>query len=135
MPWEISDDEARASFEVMRVDDLPHIDRADITVLPSPDRPCGCYWCEPDWKSIAEASVTILEAGVDPLDHAAIDARAREFDLDSESREWLHSLFSPVNGIIVIRDSHVFTNGMHRTHALRMARVIRCVVYTGRGET
>ena len=134
MPWEISDDEARASFEVVRVDDLPPVDRPDIKVVPNANRPCGCYWCRPDWRAIAPASVTIFEEGIDPLDLAAIESRARELGLDPECLGWLRSLFSPSEGIVVLSDSHTFTNGMHRTHALRMAGVDRCVIYTGKGE-
>ena len=134
MPWEITDDEARASFEVVRVADLPPVDRADIQVRPTVDRACGCDYCEPDWRLIARASVVILEEGIDPLDPVAIDARARELELDASCRRWLLSLFSPVSGIIVLGDSETFTNGMHRTHALRMAGVDRCVIYTGKGE-
>lgn len=134
MPWDISDDETRASFEIVHVDDLPPVDRPDIGVVPAADRPCGCYSCQPDWQAIARASVTILEEGIDPLDAAAIESRAQELDLDPECRRWLHDLFSPSQAIIVLRDSRTFTNGMHRTHALRMAGVDRCVIYTGKGE-
>lgn len=134
MPWEISEGEERDSFEVVRVDDLPPIDRDDIQRVPSTDRPCGCYWCRWDWQTIATASVTILEEGVDPLDDAAIESRANDLGLDAESRGLLLTLFSPIQAIIVLRGSQQFTNGMHRTHALRMAGVERCVVYTGKGE-
>ena len=64
MAWEITDDEVRASFEVVNLDALPPIDGADIEVLPSVGRACGCYWCQADWKAIAAASVTILEEGI-----------------------------------------------------------------------
>jgi hypothetical protein len=134
MSWELSDDEARASFEVVQLEDLPPVNRADIPHIPSDDRPCGCYWCQANWKAIADGSVTILEEGIDPLDPLAIDARAEELGLDLESRGWLLTLFSPVDAIIVLRNSQQFTNGMHRTHALRLAGVDRCVVYTGTGE-
>jgi hypothetical protein len=134
MTWEISDAETRASFEVVRVDDLPPVDREDINVVPSADRACGCYWCESDWQSIAAASVAILDEGIDPLDYEAIESRALALGLDSVARGWLHTLFSPVDAIIVLRGGREFTNGMHRTHALRLAGVGRCVVYTGRGE-
>ncbi len=78
--------------------------------------------------------MTIPEEGIDPLDPAAIEARAQELDLDPERRGWLRSLFCPSRAIIVLRDSQTFTNGMHRTHALRMAGVDRCVICTGKGE-
>ena len=134
MPWEISDDEARASFEVVRVADLPPIDRADISVVPADDRPCGCYWCEADWRAIADAAVRIFEEGIDPLDHDAVLTRAEELGLPADERGWLVGLFSPTQAIIELRGCGQFTNGMHRTHALRIAGVERCVVYTGRGE-
>ena len=134
MPWEISEEEERASFEVVRLADLPPVDRADIAVVPAAGRPCGCYWCESNWQSIAAVAVRIFEEGVDPLDHNGILARATELGLTSDERGWLIGLFSPTQAITVLRDSGQFTNGMHRTHALRMAGVERCVVYTGRGE-
>jgi hypothetical protein len=134
LPWEITEDEERASFEVLDVGSLPPIDRDDIKIVPAADRPCGCYWCEADWALIAACSVTILEEGVDPLDRVAVATRGRELGVAEEDVGWLISLFSPHNAIVVLRDSHQFTNGMHRTHALRMAGVERCVVYTGRGE-
>jgi hypothetical protein len=132
--WEISDDEVRASFEVVRVADLPAVSRADIPVVSAEGKPCGCYWCEPDWRAIAAVSVQILEEGTDPLDHNALSTRAEELGLSADERGWLHGLFSPGAAIIVLRDSRQFMNGMHRIHALRMAGVERCVVYTGRGE-
>ncbi len=134
MPWEISDQEARNSFEVVRVEDLPPVDREDIEIVPSPNRPCGCYWCEANWKAITLAAVTIFEEGVDPLDGKAVEARGKALGLESEDLWWLLSLFDPVDGIIVPRDSRQFTNGMHRMHAFRMAGVERVVVYTGKGE-
>jgi hypothetical protein len=134
MSWEISEDEERASFEVVRVDDLPSVDRDDIPIVPSGERPCGCYWCKWDWQAIADAAVAIFEGGVDPLDHEAIWARAEQAGLDAESGLLLLTLFTPTQAIIVLRGSGQFTNGMHRTHALRMAGAERCVVYTGRGE-
>jgi hypothetical protein len=78
--------------------------------------------------------VRLQRPGVDPLDHNGILARATELGLTSDERGWLIGLFSPTQAITVLRDSGQFTNGMHRTHALRMAGVERCVVYTGRGE-
>jgi hypothetical protein len=134
MPWEISEDEERASFEVVRVADLPPIERDDIGVVPSSTRPCGCYWCDADWRAIAEAAVTIHEEGIDPLDRNAVEARATELGVSVEDRSWLLTLFNPPEAIVVLRGSGEFTNGMHRTHALRMAGVVWCVVYTGRGE-
>jgi len=134
MAWEITDDEARASFEVVNLEDLPPVDRSDIEVVPSFERPCGCYWCQADWKAIAAASITILGEGIDPLDDAAIERRAEELGLTVDDRGWLLTLFSATNAIIVLRESKQFTNGMHRMHALRLAGVERCVVYTGKGE-
>ncbi len=134
VPWEISDEEARGSFEVVRVEDLPPVDREDIQVVLSPDRSCGCYWCQADWAAIARAAVTIFEASIDPLDQEAVGTRAKELGLNADDLGWLLGLFDPVDGIVVLRDSKQFTNGMHRTHALRMAGVDQCVVYTGRGE-
>jgi hypothetical protein len=134
MAWEITDDEARASFEVVRIEDLPPINRADIQTVPSDHGACGCYWCQADWRAIAAASVTIFEEGIDPLDNAAIDERGIALGLGRDECGWLLSLFSPTNAIVVLRESKQFTNGMHRTHALRAAGAERCVVYTGRGE-
>ena len=134
MAWEISDDEARSSFEVVDVSFLPAIDHPDIRLVPSVDRPCGCHHCHADWQSIAAAAVLIFEEGIDPLDRPAISSRAEVLGLDERHRRWLLDLFSPTQGIIVLRDNEEFTNGMHRTHALRMYGVERCVIYTGKGE-
>jgi hypothetical protein len=135
-PFEpITDDEARASFELVRVDDLPPVDRPDIPVVHTDDgRPCGCDWCQHNWRKIAAASVTIFEEGVDPLDRDAIDARAGELGLANDERGLLLTLFSPTDAIIELRHCGQYTNGMHRVHALRMAGVEVCVVYTGKGE-
>jgi hypothetical protein len=132
--WEITEDEERASFEIVELAELPAVDRDDIPTVPSLVRPCGCSWCEADWLLIAACSVAILEEGLDPLDHDAVALRAVALGLEGGDLGWLVSLFTPHNAIVVLRDSHQFTNGMHRTHALRMAGVKRCVVYTGRGE-
>ena len=78
--------------------------------------------------------MTIFEEGIDPLDAETVELRGEALGLEGDDLGWLLSLFSPVDGIIVLRDSRQFTNGMHRTHALRMAGVDRCLVYTGRGE-
>jgi hypothetical protein len=133
MPWEISEDEERKSFEVVEVSSLPVIDRADIEVIPSNDRPCGCHWCDGDWLMIAAASVQILEEGIDPLDPDAVITRGQTHGLGDGDLEWLASLFNPTQAIIHLRNCGQFTNGMHRTHALRMAGVQRIVVY-GKGE-
>ena len=129
--WEITDDEARESFEVVRLDDLPPTD--DIELSPSETDAC-CYHCEADWRRIGPAAVAILRAGVDPLDRNAIVAAAKELGLDAPARGWLLTLFSTIDAIIVLRQSPRFTNGRHRVHALRAADVDECVVYTGRGE-
>jgi hypothetical protein len=129
MPWEISDEEMRGSFEVVRLEDLPP---DGIEVVPSVDQACGCHWCEADWPAIANTAVAILEAGIDPLNDAAIHSHSEA--LGWRENGWLQSLFNPTQAIIVLRDSQQFTNGRHRTHALRVAGVERCVVYTGRGE-
>src|SRR6267378_3044942 len=117
-PWEITEDEERDSFEVVDLAALPEIDRDDIPTVPSGDRLCGCHWCEGNWPAIAKAAVTILQEGIDPLDHHAVAARGRELEVAEPDIGWLVSLFSPRDGIIVLRESRQFTNGMHRTHAL-----------------
>ena len=134
MSWKIRDEEARNSFEVVRVADLPPVNRGDIPIVAADGKPCGCYWCQWDWRAIAAASVRIFEEGIDPLDHDAVVERAEQLGLSVDECAWLSSLFNPGAGIIVLRGCGQFTNGMHRTHALRMAGVERCVVYTGRGE-
>ena len=95
MPWEITDDEARASFEVVDVESLPPIERDDIKTVPASDRNCGCYWCEADWPVVAKCAVTILQEGVDPLDHTAVASRGRELGIADSDVGWLLSLFSP----------------------------------------
>ena len=132
--WELSDDEKRSSFEILWVHDLPPIDRDDIRIVPSLLRRCGCHHCKGNWPKISRVAVEILEAGIDPLDHDAIVARAHQARLNARDRGWLYSLFYPSEAITVLRGSREYTNGMHRVHALRVAGVDRCVVYTGRGE-
>jgi hypothetical protein len=134
MSWEITDDEARKSFEIVEVSSLPPIDRNDIKVVPSDDRVCGCHWCDGDWMTIAAASVQILEEGIDPLDQDAVVARAEALGVSDRDLRWLASLFSPTDGIVHLRDCGQFTNGTHRARALRMAGVQHVVVYTGKGE-
>lgn len=134
MPWGITEEEERASFEVLRVADLPPVERDDIPVVPHSSRPCGCYWCDANWPTIARVAVEALETGIDPFDDEEIARRAQAAGLSSEDVGWLFTLFNPSQSIMVLRNGGQFTNGMHRTHALRMHGVERCVVYTGKGE-
>lgn len=104
-------------------------------MVPTADGRCGCDWCRgSDWPKIAAASVAILESGIDPLHEEAVAELGQAFGLSDEDLGWLLSLFSPRDGIVHLRDCGQFTNGMHRTHALRMAGVERVVVYTGKAS-
>ena len=120
---------------MVRVSDLPLIDRPDIRSVPSssPDRACGCYYCAADWRGIAGASVALLREGLDPLDRDAILSRAEKLLPHERERGWLMALFGS-EPITVLRGDDTFTSGTHRTHALRMHGVEECVVYTGSGE-
>ena len=96
MSWEMTEDEERASFEVVAVADLPPVDRLDIAIVPvTPTRPCGCYWCQYNWRAIAGAAVKILKEGIDPLDHNTIDGRAVQIGLDADKRGLLLTLSAP----------------------------------------
>lgn len=124
----ISDDEIRASFEVVQLENLPSLDgvKLSTTKLES--------FGEFDWPRIAAAAVTVLRTGVDPLDEDAIDHEALKCGLDANETEWLHSLFSPTTAIAVLGGAPYFHEGRHRTHVMRAQGVKECVVYTGRAE-
>src|SRR4051812_27068426 len=134
MGWDITDDETRASFEVLRVADLPEIERADIQVVPADDgRPCACDWCaaagDVDWAAVAAASAMVVRDGLDVLDERAIAERGLALGLADHEAGWLLTLFVPSIAITVLRGSGQFINGMHRTHALRLACAEEVAVY------
>ena len=129
--WE--EEEIRRSFEVVSLDDLPP-DDLEVEIELAHAASCVCAWCSVDWLVIAEASIAILESGVDPLDSDAVHAMASELGLSGGERNWTESLFCPTEAIAVLKNTSYFTNGRHRTHVLRRAGVERAVVYTGRAE-
>lgn len=123
------DQKRRASYEVVQLDRLPP-DR--ISIVPSRQRPCGCRLCEGNWRAISAASVTALDRQVDPIDQDAVFAFAKA-SLPSEREQlWLASLF--LDPILVAPGEKFFTNGRHRTHAMRMTNVVEAVIYTKAGE-
>jgi hypothetical protein len=125
--------ERRASFAITQLEELPHdgVERQETEGAGS--RACGCEYCSGSWPAIARASICALRSLLDPLDPSEL-ARFAEIRLKAErDRRWFLSLFS--HPIEVIPGTGVFTNGRHRTHALRVAEVSQVVIYTGAGET
>jgi len=128
----LSDDEQRASFEVVELSLLPPDRIERETPKPGSGRTCGCFHCRREWRRIAAVSVEVLEQGVDPLDREAVLAYAASSLSGDRDRLCLCSLFS--DPIVVSPGEEVFTNGRHRTHAMRMAGVERAAIYTKAGE-
>lgn len=124
------DDQRRNSYEMVELALLPP-DGVE-PVPPLGRRPCGCYYCRGSWRRIAELSVDILAQGIDPLDGDAIAAASARRLRTKRDQVWLKSLFS--DPIIVAPGEEAFTNGRHRTHAMRIDGVERAVVYTKAGE-
>jgi hypothetical protein len=117
--WRISDEEKRASFEIVELSTLPAAPK-DLDVLPG------------DWFSIAAAAVAYVEDGGNPLDGRAVNAFARARLAQSADRSELFRLFA--DPIVYGRGDMGFTNGRHRVHVMRLAGVERCVIYTKAGE-
>lgn len=122
------------SFEVIEVSSLPNTDRANRMLQASEDRLCGCRYCAADWSRISSTSVAVLESGIDLGDQEAINAYAANLGLEDEDLGWLLSLFGS-EPITYIRepDQHVFSEGRHRVHALRVAGAERVAICTNRG--
>jgi hypothetical protein len=109
---------------------LPDVDPLQDDFRDDPSA-CPCGYHDADWNAIADATVAALDAGVDPLDHAALAAFAARALSTAEDRVWFDSLFS--DPIVAQPGGDGFTNGRRRTHALRLAGVERCAVDTGAG--
>jgi hypothetical protein len=130
--WGPTDDEQRASFEVVDLSSLPNDE-----MHPTPSkwwsrRPCGCDHCAGDWRRIAAASVEVLELGIDPIDRGAIQRHAKRRLRSARDQVWLCSLFQ--SPILAAPGDERFTDGRQRTHAMRTAGVRWAVIYTKAGE-
>jgi hypothetical protein len=108
-----------------------------VTALPVPDvdlpltGPCGCSYCDGDWKAVANTAVSVLREGVDPLDSDAVWG-VIDLRLSSKpDRRWTASLFD--DPIVVKVDQRRYVNGRHRAHALIRAGVGECVVCRAAG--
>lgn len=126
------DEQRRNSYEVVELARLPPDDIDEVPPSPRSTRPCGCYHCQGNWRRIAAGSVAVLERGIDPIDGDAISAFARSFLRTKRDQRWLVSLFR--DPIVVAPGEEAFTNGRHRTHAMRMVGVERAAIYTKAGE-
>jgi hypothetical protein len=129
----LTDEERRASYEAI---DLARLPDDGIECEPArwwSTRPCGCRHCRGDWRRIAVLSVEVLARGIDPLDFDAIRAFSRQ-KLRWSRRDcgWLLSLFC--DPVVVAPTDESYTNGRHRVHAMRLARVKMAVIYTKAGE-
>lgn len=111
----------RASYQVVALDRLP-----SITDLGDADRAGGA-----DWPVIAAAAIDMFEAGIDPLSTDQVLERSADYGLGADDRRWLVSLFC--DPVIAVPDSARYTNGRHRTAAMRAQGVQRCVVHTNAG--
>jgi hypothetical protein len=120
-----ADAERRASYEVISLDALPY-DGVDHPAQ------CGCDLCVSNWPLIAAAAVDALMSGIDPLDLEALEAHVAADVADDRDRFWLLSLF--FDPIVVAPGDEFFTNGRHRTYAMRRHGVSRAVIYTAAGE-
>lgn len=126
------DEQRRNSYEVVELAQLPADGIQGAPPSPRSTRPCGCYHCRGNWRRIAGASVAVLERGIDPLDGDAVAAFARSFLRAKRDQRWLVSLFW--DPIVVAPGEEAFTNGRHRTHAMRMVGVEFAAIYTKAGE-
>jgi hypothetical protein len=120
-----ADAERRASYEVISLAALPD-DGVDHPAA------CGCDFCVSDWPLIADAAVTALTSGIDPLDLEAIEVQVAADVADDRDRSFVLSLF--YDPIVVAPGDEFFTNGRHRTYAMRRHGVSRAVIYTAAGE-
>jgi hypothetical protein len=111
----------RASYEVVRLDTLPPIVELEDA------KQC----VRADWRAIAETAVLMLRGGVDPLDGDQVSALCEASGLSASDQRWLASLFR--DPIVVSDESEHYTNGRHRTLAMRIAGVHECVVHTYAG--
>ncbi len=85
----------------------------------------ACSYHQGDWKSVAEASVRIIEH-LGPRDRSVYREAAQHADLPDPERCWLVSLFaSPID---IGEDAYV--NGQHRSCALRFSGAERAAVVT-----
>jgi len=86
-----------------------------------------CYYHQDDWRSIAEEGVRILEQ-LGPADVAEYLAAVIASSLPETERCWLHDLFA--DPIFISGDE--YTDGQHRSCALRFSGAERGVVEVGR---
>lgn len=97
----------------------------ELARLPSTPAGFARRYGDLDWRLLARAAIEIFESGVDPLDREAIMARTDALGGSAFQSTMLASLFrSPIT---VSLDAGSYTDGMHRTAALRAAGVERCV--------
>ncbi len=110
----------RASMQVVALSDLPV---AQEVLSPR--------YLEANWPRIAKAACAILRSGVDPLDRVAVQAEAERLMHSASDLRWLVSLF--VDPIVVSLDAGAYTNGRHRTEAMRRSGVRVCVAHVEPG--
>jgi hypothetical protein len=87
-----------------------------------------CSYHRPDWRLIADASVTAAELAGAGADVDALLAACDGMDLLDDERQWLYSLFA--YPIVWRPGAEEVTNGQHRLCALRAAGAERVVADT-----
>jgi hypothetical protein len=112
--WERAE---RAAFRVV-----------SIATLPEPDvELAGWHGAKVDWRSVAEVTVAIFEAGVDPLDRDDVERRVAGSQLDRDERIWAIQMFAG-DPVAFYRESRRWSGGRHRALAMRSAGATRCLV-------
>lgn len=92
-----------------------------------PEDRLQCHYHEADWKSIADASVQILDELGPDATNEEYEAAASALELDSVEQCWLVSLFRDP---IAVKEMQEYNNGQHRACALRFSGADRAVVKT-----
>jgi len=110
----------RASFQVIELQHLPPTDDVDPT---APDA---------DWPTVVDVATSILDDGVDPLDQRAVRRAIEAVRLPALEAGLLASPFR--DAIVAAPGDESFTNGRHRTAAMRDAGVAACVINTRAGQ-
>jgi hypothetical protein len=110
----------RASMQIVALDDLPPTD----VELPSSYR-------DANWAQVAEFAEQLLRSGIDPLNRDAVRRETKRRLADLGDAGWVLSLF--FDPIVVSLESKQYTNGRHRTHAMRLAGVRTCVIHVEPG--
>lgn len=111
----------RASFAFVSVDDLPPAVQADELQRWNPE------YTKIDWKRIQAAAKQYLDRGGDPLDLGMLDQSQAMRELTDDERPWLRSLFSDTI-CYPVDDPTLFSNGRHRTLAMRQQGVSSVLV-------